>query len=130
VFSVHQIKNCKISSCFTHNADTIKLITYLLKKSEESLQQTGREVVKRIEVVWSGIQCLSFVLWNIRFLLEELGERITYFTITVLHICSTFIKESSKVLLLILRSFEGIIVYLAYIMVRLMEIKPMDPVTL
>jgi len=34
------------------------------------------------------------------------------------------------VLLLILRSFEGIIVYLAYIMVRLMKIKSMDPVTL
>ena len=56
--------------------------------------------------------------------------RITYFTITVLYICSTFIRENSKVLLLILRSFEGIIVYLAYIMVRLMKIKSMDPVTL
>ena len=129
MFFVHQIKNCKISSCFTDNADTIKLITYL-NKSEESLQQIAREAVKRIEVVWSGNQCLSFVLWNIRFLLEELGERITYFTITILYICSTFIRESSKVLLLILRSFEGIIVYLACIMVRLMKIKPMELVTL
>lgn len=129
MFFVHQIKNCKVSSCFTDNADTIKLITYL-NKSEESLQQIAREAVKRIEVVWSGNQCLSFVLWNIRFLLEELGERITYFTITILYICSTFIRESSKVLLLILRSFEGIIVYLAYIMVRLMKIKPMELVTL
>ena len=76
------------------------------------------------------MQCRSFVLRNIRFLLEEHGERITYFTITVLHICSTFIRERCKVLLLILGSLEGIIVYLAYIMVSLMKIKPVDPVTI
>jgi len=90
----------------------------------------GREAVKRIEVVWSGIQCLSFVLWSIRFLLEEFWERITYFTIKVVHICLTFKMESSKVLLLILRSFEGIIAYLVYIMARPVKVKQMDPVTL
>jgi len=38
--------------------------------------------------------------------------------------------ESSKVLLLILRSFEGIIAYLVYIMARPVKVKQMDPVTL
>jgi uncharacterized membrane protein YobD (UPF0266 family) len=61
---------------------------------------------------------------------EGHGERITYITITVVHICSTVTRENNEVTLLILGSFEGIFVYLSYIMISLIKIKPIYPVTL
>lgn len=73
---------------------------------------------------------LCAIKHSVSYTREERGERITYFTITAVHICSEFIRENSELLLLNLGSFGGIAVHLSCVIVSLMRIKLMYAVTL